>query len=147
VLSLEDNKGWDCPSCCIDALDYCCPLSIALLNALWPSPMLRACNNCSSQYHAHHEARLVKVVGVFILNAVLCLCVLYQLEPASNGLRIFAQGSLIVILSIELDFELGSALDKVGSLLLAGWVVVMLSKQRISYIFHCSEPGQKFSSI
>jgi hypothetical protein len=147
VLALEDDKGWDRPPCCVDALDNRRPLSIALLNALWPSPTLRACNNCSSRYHAHHEARLVKVVGVFIQDAVLRLRVLYQLEPASDNLRILAESSLVVVLSIELDFELRSTLDEVGSLVLADWVLVTLSEQQVSHIFDSSEPGRKSSSV
>jgi hypothetical protein len=62
--------------------------------------------------HSHHEARLVKVVGVFILDAILCLCVLYQLEPASNNLRVPAESPLVIVLLIELDLELRSALNK-----------------------------------
>jgi hypothetical protein len=128
---------------CVDALDHCRPLSVALLNALWPSPTLRACNSCSSQYHAHHKARLIKAVSVFILDATLCLCGLYQLGVASDSLRIFARGSLIAVLSVKLDFELRVALDTVGSPFLANWVFVTLSKQRISHLFYCSERGRK----
>jgi hypothetical protein len=29
VMRLKDNKGWDSPPCRIDALDNCCPLSVA----------------------------------------------------------------------------------------------------------------------
>jgi hypothetical protein len=66
----------------------------------------------STRHHAHHKAGLVKVVGVFILDAVLRLRVLYKLEPPSNSLRILTQGSLVVVLAIELDFKLRSALNK-----------------------------------
>jgi hypothetical protein len=69
--------------------------------------------------------------------------VLYQLEPDSDSLRIFAQGFLIVVLLIELDFELRSALNKVGSSVMANRILVILSEQRISHIFDCSELGQK----
>jgi hypothetical protein len=36
---------------------------------------------------------------------------------------------------IELDFELRLALDKVGSPVLANWILVTLSKLKISHIF------------
>jgi hypothetical protein len=77
VLALKDNEGWDRPPHCVDALDDCSPLPVALLYALWPSSTLRACDNCSSRYHAHHEASLVKVVYVLIQDAVLKLGLLY----------------------------------------------------------------------
>jgi hypothetical protein len=44
---------------------------------------------------------------------------------------------------IELDFELGLALDKVGSPVLPNWVLVTLSKQQISYIFDSSKPERQ----
>ena len=47
VLAREDNKGWDRPALCIDALDDTGPLSVALLHCLWPSSTLRACDNSS----------------------------------------------------------------------------------------------------
>lgn len=33
---------------------------------------------------AHHKASLVKVVDALIADAVLSLCLLYQLEPAAD---------------------------------------------------------------
>jgi hypothetical protein len=48
VLALEDNKGWDRLPRRVDALDHGRPLSIALLNTLWPSSTLRASDYCSS---------------------------------------------------------------------------------------------------
>jgi hypothetical protein len=141
VLALEDDEGWNCSSCCVDALDDCCLLSIALLDALRPFSMLRACNNRSSQYHAHHEARLIKVIGIFIQDAVLHLCVLYKLEPLLNNLRSLAQGSLVVVLAIELDFELRLALNKCTSPVYANLGYMTLSTQRIGHISNSSEPG------
>ncbi|KAF1925168.1 uncharacterized protein M421DRAFT_70733, partial [Didymella exigua CBS 183.55] len=31
IAALEDDEGWNSPPCCVDALDDCCPLPIALL--------------------------------------------------------------------------------------------------------------------
>jgi hypothetical protein len=48
VLALEDDKGWNRPAHRVDPLDYCSPLSIALLNALRPSSTVRGSDYCSS---------------------------------------------------------------------------------------------------
>jgi hypothetical protein len=77
----------------------------------------------------------------FLLSSAWLLTVLYQLEPASDSLGIFAQGSYIVIPSIKLDFELKLALDKVGSPLLANWVLVMLSKESVISFTAASRGG------
>jgi hypothetical protein len=58
-------------------------------------------------------------VTVFILDAILSFDISYQAEPALYNLRIFAEGSLIVIFLIKLDFKLGTTPDKVCSPLLA----------------------------
>ena len=147
VLALEDDEGRDRPSLCIDALDDRRPLPVALLNALWSSPTLRACNNCPSRYHAHHEARLVKVVDVIVRDTVLGFSILYKPEPASYNLRILAEGSPVVVLSIELDFKLWPTPNKGCSLVLANWISVSFSQQRISHIFHGSEPGRESSRV
>jgi hypothetical protein len=76
---------------------------------------------------------------------VLCLHVLYKLEPGLNNLRIFAQGSLVVVLSIKLNLKHWLALNKGLSLVLADWVSVTLSQQGISYIFDSSEARRKSS--
>ena len=126
---MKDDEGWDRPPRCIDPLDYRSPLAIALLNALWLSSTLRACNDCSSRYHAYHEARLVKVEGVLVKDTVLSLCVLYKLKPALYNLRILAESSLVVVLTIKLDFKLRATFNEGCSLVLANRVLVPFSKQ------------------
>lgn len=54
--------------------------------------------------------------------------ILYKLEPASNNLRIFAEGSLVVVLLIELDLELWLALEKGASPVLTYRLLVTLSE-------------------
>ncbi|KAF1360972.1 hypothetical protein EJ07DRAFT_81150, partial [Lizonia empirigonia] len=75
IVALEDDEGWDRPAHRIDPLDHCSPLSIALLNALWPSSTLRTSDahrrRESSRNLAHHKASLVKVIDVIIADAVL----------------------------------------------------------------------------
>jgi hypothetical protein len=117
VLALEDNKGQERILCCTHALYNRRLLSIALLNYLQPSSTVATRNYYSSRYYAYYKARLVKVVGVFVENTVLGLHVLYKPKLASYNLRIFAQSSLIVVLSIELDFELWLTLNEGSSLI------------------------------
>jgi hypothetical protein len=63
------------------------------------------------------------------------------------NLRIFAESSLIVILSIELNLELRAACDEGSSPLLANRVLIAFSQQRISYILNSSKPGRKSSQV
>jgi hypothetical protein len=64
-----------------------------------------------SYYLAHHKACLVKVIRVFILDAVLSFNVSYQAKPALNNLRILAERSLVIILAIKLHYKLIAALN------------------------------------
>jgi hypothetical protein len=86
------------------------------------------------QYYAHHKARLVKVVHVFILDTVLCLHILYQPEPVSDNLRVFAQGFLIAVLLNELDFELRATLDKDCSPVLADCLDGVQPAKNLTYL-------------
>ena len=56
--------------------------------------------------HAHHEARLVKIVHVVVLDPILGFGILYKAELALHKLRIFTEGSLVVVLSIKLHLKL-----------------------------------------
>jgi hypothetical protein len=40
MAALEDDEGWNSPLCCVEALNNCCLLSVALLHCLWLSPPL-----------------------------------------------------------------------------------------------------------
>jgi hypothetical protein len=64
--------------------------------------MLRAYDDSSCRYDAYDEARLIEVVRVFIQDAILGFGILYQAEPALGYLRILAEGSFLVVLSIKL---------------------------------------------
>ena len=48
VLASKDNKGWNRPLYCVDALNSCNPLAVALLHCLRPSSTLCCCNHRSS---------------------------------------------------------------------------------------------------
>jgi hypothetical protein len=84
---------------------------------------------------------------IFILDAVLRLCILHKLEPPSNNLRILAQGSLVVVLAIELDSKLRLALNKCTRPVYANLAHTMLSTQRVGHISHSSKPRRKSSRI
>jgi hypothetical protein len=112
VGALEDDKGRNSPPFSINAVNNCCPLPIAWLDFLWFSSSLRSWNNCSSKCLAHHEACLVEVVRVVIQNAILGFGIGYQAEPALDYLRILAEGSIVVVLAIELHYKLWLALDE-----------------------------------
>jgi hypothetical protein len=77
VLALEDDEGWNRPPRRVHALDSCDLLLVALLHCLWPSSTVCCCNYRASRYHAYYEASLIKVVRVFVLDAVLSLRILY----------------------------------------------------------------------
>jgi hypothetical protein len=128
VLALEDDKGWDSLPYRVNAFNDTGLLSVALLHCLWSPATLRACDDSSCQYNAHHKARLVKVVGVFIQDTILSFSILYQAEPALDYLRILAEGSLIVVLSIKLNCELRATLNERASLVLANMWLVALCK-------------------
>ena len=102
VLALEDNKGWDSLPYCVDACNDTGPFPVTLLHFLWSAGTLRAYDDSSCRYYAHHEARLIKVVHVFIQDAILSFGILYQAESALGYLKILAEGSFVVILSIKL---------------------------------------------
>jgi hypothetical protein len=106
VARFEDDVGRNGPSGGIDALDDCYPLPVAWLDLLCSSCPPCICNNCSRAYLAYHEACLVEVVRVVVLDAILSFDVSYKAEPALYNLRILAEGSLVVVLAVKDCFEL-----------------------------------------
>jgi hypothetical protein len=61
-LATEDDERWDSPLSVTDALYDRDQVAITLLYLLRIASLLRACEDHLSAYHAHHEARLIKVV-------------------------------------------------------------------------------------
>ena len=57
-------------------------------------------------YYTYYKAYLIKVIYIFIKDTMLSFYILYEDKPASNNLRIFVEGSLVVVLSIEFNLEL-----------------------------------------
>ena len=73
-LAHEDDVWWDCPPTRVDALDHCCPHSIAWLDQLGFSTSVRTRDDQLRRYDTHHEAGLVKVKCVLVEDAILLLC-------------------------------------------------------------------------
>src|ERR1700733_11941169 len=99
ILSREDDKRRDRPPLGINRLNDCRPFSITRLCHFSPSTSFRSSDYHSRGDNAHHEASLVKVVGVIIRDPVLKLNLLYKLKPCMYYIWIFTLGSLVVILS------------------------------------------------
>ncbi|KAF1926989.1 uncharacterized protein M421DRAFT_66300, partial [Didymella exigua CBS 183.55] len=80
---------------------------------------------------AYYKASLIKVIDVLITDAVLSLRLLYKpelVELALDYLRILAKGSLVVVLSIKLNYKLWATLNERASPVLANRRLVALSK-------------------
>ncbi|KAF1923408.1 uncharacterized protein M421DRAFT_75287, partial [Didymella exigua CBS 183.55] len=73
VVGLKDKEGRNSLSFSINAYYSCSPLLVAWLDCLWPT----FCNNYSLGDLAYYKAYLVKVVRVFILDAILGFSVGY----------------------------------------------------------------------
>ena len=56
--------------------------------------------------HAYYKAYLVKIVHIVVLDPILGFSILYKAELALHKLRIFIEGSLVVVLSIKLYLKL-----------------------------------------
>jgi hypothetical protein len=66
----------------------------------------------------------------------------YKLKLVLDNIKIYAQGSLIVIFSIKLNFKLRATLNKVRSLVLTNYFLVADCKQRIGYLLDVSKLGR-----
>ena len=82
------------------------------------------------------------MVGVVVQNTILGFGILHKAKLAPNHLRILAESSLVVVLSIKLGCELWLTFNRRANLVLANRWLVALSKQRIGHILHIREPGR-----
>ena len=80
-----------------DAVDSCCLFPIARLDALWLPDPIRMRDNHLRLDHTHHEAGLVEVIEVAVMDTVFIAHILNQPEPSLQRVGIFAEGSLVVI--------------------------------------------------
>lgn len=58
------------------------------------------------------------------------------------SLRVLTESCAMIVLSIELDFELRATLDEVCSPVLANYLLVANSEQRIGHLFDVSKSGR-----
>ena len=97
VSTLHDDERRDTPAIGTDALDYGNPFAIARLDLLSFAVTVGARNDHRGRDLTHHEAGLVEVVDILILDTVLSLQVREKREPARDILRIFVKGPLVVV--------------------------------------------------
>jgi hypothetical protein len=97
VFALYDQERRQRKAVAAYALNCCRPFPITRLKLLASCASISACNDHAAADNAHHEARLVKVVEVLVLDCVLRTHVGYQPEPPVYKLRVFAEGSLEVV--------------------------------------------------
>jgi hypothetical protein len=62
--------------------------------------------------YAYYKACLVKIVHVVVLDTILSFGILYKAELALDKLRIFTEGSPVVVLSSKLYLKLWLTLYK-----------------------------------
>ncbi len=75
--AFEDDEGRGQPALRVRSYDCCHPFYIAWLHSLRSLTSPRACDGHMHADNAHLEATFVKVVGIFVQDAVLGLNVLY----------------------------------------------------------------------
>lgn len=85
VLCFEDKEGWDHPPYSVDAGDQRCPLTVARLDPNWLETSLRGCYHLYRPSNTYLEASLVKVVRVFVQNAILGINIAYKVKPGTNN--------------------------------------------------------------
>jgi hypothetical protein len=103
-LPLKDDHRVKAPTFSINTLDGSGPLSVPRLDDDRPIPPIRSSNHLSCASYSHLEASLIEIVDIAVEDAISSNGFLYPLEPRQHLLRIFAQGSLIVVLSGILRF-------------------------------------------
>lgn len=135
VCALNNERRREAPPFAIDALDRRPPFPIARLNCLASSTSIGAChyNRCADD--AYHEAGLVTVVEVAVVDAVLRPHAVHKLKLRANKLWVFAEGSLKVVCTIETRLEFWLSLDKPLGPVLADASAVASREKQIGHIF------------
>jgi hypothetical protein len=96
---------------------------------------------------ANHKASLVEVVEVLITDAVLSLCLLYELKPVLDEDRILTQSSPPIVRLVETRRKAVCTLDKVARLADANATCTARSEQLISYITYSCVRRRKSALI
>ena len=91
--------------------------------------------------NSHHEARLIKIVEIFILNPIFHTYISYQLEPRVYKAVILTESPLEVICTRKTRLELRMASYKAICPLLADALRATHHKEEVGHIFHPFNPG------
>ena len=93
----NDDEWRDRPALGVDALNHCNPFPIALLGYLRPSTPLSACNDHTRGDNTDHEACLVEVIDILILDTIFRLLIYEKRELARDLFKVFVEGPLIIV--------------------------------------------------
>ena len=86
-------------------------------------------------------------MDIIIINAVLCLYILYKPKPRVNNLQIFLEYSLAVLCSSKCHLKLLRTRHESVRPVLAYQCPTTRSQQFIYYIYHLTQLGRKSSQI
>ena len=116
VSALYHDERRDTLAVGIDALDHGNPFPITRLDFFSLPAPVDARHDYRGRDLAHHEAGLVEVVDILVLDAVLGLQVREERELACDFFRIFAEGPLIVVCTRKTRPEVSLSLNEVRGL-------------------------------
>ena len=147
VGALYDQERRQHKAIAAHAFNRCCPFSIPRLKLLTSATSICACNYHIATDNPYHEACLVEVIEVAVLDTVLRTHVGYQLEPRVYNIRVFVEGSLEVVRTRKTRFKLGAALDEVVGPLRANGRRVTRRPEEIGHTPYIADPGRESSRI
>ncbi len=104
-------------------------------------------NDYTAVDNPYHEACLVEVIEVAVLDTVLRMYVGYQPEPRVYLVGVFVEGPLEVVYTRYMRPKLRATLYKAVCLLLADRLFAMCREERIRHIFNTIDPRWKSSCI
>jgi hypothetical protein len=147
VGALNDDVRREVPPFAVDAFDNRCPFSIPRLNCLASSASIGTRDHHRCADDAHHEACLVEVVEIAILDTVLGSHVVYKLKPRVNKPWVFAESYLEVVDAIETRPRPWLLFDEGLRPVLADRFLAAFRKEQIGRIFNTSQVRCKSSEI
>lgn len=119
-----------------DTLDHGDPFPIARLDLLSLSAPIGAGYDYRGRDLAYHEAGLVEVIDILVLDTVFRLQIYEKRELARDLFRVFAEGPLVVVCTRKTRPELWLSLNEVPSLTRPDAWRVTRRDEDIRYIFY-----------
>jgi len=147
VNALDDYEWRQRKAVAAYALNRSRPFPIARLKLLASATSISTGNDHATTNNAYHEACLVKVVEVAVLDAVLRTHIGHQPEPRVYLVRVFAEGPLEVVGTQQTRLKLRAALYKSVYPQLANRLLTTHHEEGIHHIFHTTDPGRESSRI